>query len=443
MADFLTRLVQRTSGRAPVIKPLVRSSYGSSLQVHETVDEFKETVSFDEIGTPASSDTPRPVSNTVLTAGRENTESVRPLARSENDNQLVEPPITSPVSRQPSGRDAIRNSKQVSAESKTAPSRDINSKRRKTIPGRKITNRQIADDVTPPMSQKNINAAGNVIQRKSIGKAPELGNVKIPQKTALSHAAREDTLTPPSRQNISARKDLSESITRTKQAISPKGERAAVNLKSTEKAVGRRQIPAEAAPSVPRHNILISDASVQSKSVGNIPGHETTTSRQPSVLARTEDELKTTSKSITTVRETKSDKEMTNRQMTAPSMPTMASPGDSSIAGESVRGLSPDLVISRREESAKPGLQGNHGEQQSTVENLVKYTPDISPARTVERALPRNESPPSPDIHVTIGRVEIRAVQQPERKAKRIPSAPRKPVVSLDAYLKGRNEEKR
>src|SRR4030042_413345 len=110
--------------------------------------------------------------------------------------------------------------------------------------------------------------------------------VKIPQKPPLSHAAREDTLPPPSRQNISARKDLSESITRTKQAISPKGERAAVNLKSTEKAVGRRQIPAEAGPSVPRPNILISDASVQSKSVGNIPGHETTTSRQPGVLAR-------------------------------------------------------------------------------------------------------------------------------------------------------------
>jgi len=63
--------------------------------------------------------------------------------------------------------------------------------------------------------------------------------------------------------------------------------------------------------------------------------------------------------------------------------------------------------------------------------------------RMEERSVSRQEGTPATNIRVTIGRVEIKAVPQPERQIQRAPAAPRGPVVTLDAYLEGRDEEGR
>ena len=443
MTDFLTRLVQRTSGRASVIKPVVRSSYGSLLHVNETVGEFEETVTFEGIGTPASTDARHTVRNNLLTTGKENTETSQPFVNSEIDNLLVKSPVAGLVSQRQSGSQIRRDSEQVASEGKAVTSADRNIQERKDVSAKKVAKRQTNADAALPVPQRNLRAPGDSVQRKSIGNTLETGTIKARQPSASGHAIREDRATPPSRQNIGITRDVSKSSNRTKQAVSPQSERAAINLRTAEKAAGRQQTNAGAAPPVPQRNLPIAGKSVPRKPVGNIPEHETIVSRQPGIFARAQDRLKTTSPGDMIERETKSNNEATNRQMTTASIPAAVSPGNSHITYDSVRGLSQDMVISSREESAKPGRQGNQSAQQFTVENIVKYAPDRLPGRTAERALPRNESPPSPDIRVTIGRVEIRAVQQPERQAKRLPSAPRKPAVSLDAYLKGRNEEKR
>jgi len=442
MTDFLTRLVQRTSGRASVIKPVVRSSYGSSLHVNETVGEFEETVTFEGIGTPALTDTRRTVRNDLLTTGKENTKASQPFVNSEIDDLLVKSPVAGPVSQRQSGKQTGRNSEQVAGEGKAVTSVDRNSQGKKSASSRKLMNRQTSADAAPPMPQRNLRTPGDSVQRKSIGNILEPRTIGTQQPGALGHAIREDRATPSSRQNIGGRRDVSDSISRTKEAMLPQSERAAINLRSTEKAAGRQRTTA-GAPPVPQRNLPIAGESLPRKPVGNIPGHETIVSRQPGIFARAEDRLITTSPGDVIEREAKSYNEANNRQITPASIPAAVSPGNSNITYDSVRGLWPDLVISGRGESAKPGRQGNQSAQQFTVENIVKYAPDRLPGRTAERALPRNESPPSPDIRVTIGRVEIRAVQPPERQAKRLPSAPRKPAVSLDAYLKGRNEEKR
>ncbi len=77
--------------------------------------------------------------------------------------------------------------------------------------------------------------------------------------------------------------------------------------------------------------------------------------------------------------------------------------------------------------------------------NLVwRYKPEVTlrqnqrmaPGRAEERSSFGQEAPPSMNIRVTIGRVEIKAVPPPERQIQRTPSVPKGPAVSLDAYLK-------
>jgi hypothetical protein len=45
-------------------------------------------------------------------------------------------------------------------------------------------------------------------------------------------------------------------------------------------------------------------------------------------------------------------------------------------------------------------------------------------------------------VHISIGRIEVRAVTPPAQPAARTPPAPR-PKLSLDEYLRQRNEGKR
>jgi len=49
---------------------------------------------------------------------------------------------------------------------------------------------------------------------------------------------------------------------------------------------------------------------------------------------------------------------------------------------------------------------------------------------------PRRQPAEAPAIHVTIGRVEIRATVAPGQEKKRAPKAP---ALGLDAYLRQRN----
>ena len=54
---------------------------------------------------------------------------------------------------------------------------------------------------------------------------------------------------------------------------------------------------------------------------------------------------------------------------------------------------------------------------------------------------PRGTPPtrPTPTIHVTIGRIEVRATPPPAQHAKKPNSAP--PVMTLDDYLRQRSKE--
>lgn len=71
--------------------------------------------------------------------------------------------------------------------------------------------------------------------------------------------------------------------------------------------------------------------------------------------------------------------------------------------------------------------------------------PSSFPGRTErsDNVRPRSSArtpPPEPSVHVTIGRIEVRAVMQPSPPAKTNP--PPRPKLSLDDYLKQRDEVK-
>jgi hypothetical protein len=68
-------------------------------------------------------------------------------------------------------------------------------------------------------------------------------------------------------------------------------------------------------------------------------------------------------------------------------------------------------------------------------------------AAQVRRPVPLASDPPEagfqvPTVHISVGRIEVRAVSQPAQPPARTPSTPR-PKLSLDEYLRQRNEGKR
>ena len=100
-------------------------------------------------------------------------------------------------------------------------------------------------------------------------------------------------------------------------------------------------------------------------------------------------------------------------------------------------------AMAERPGPAETGRQMNIVRQPDAAEIVTGYMPDSLPGRNLERDIARKADGLSQNIRVTIGRVEIQAVQEQERRASRPVSGSRKPAISLDAYLKARNEEKR
>ncbi len=423
MADFLTRLIQRASGRAPVIRPVVRSSYGASLQVNESVGEFEETVTFEGTGAPASTNARSTVRNNLLSTGSNKAQVSQPLANSEIENIPVKSPVAGPVSRQQSGKKTGRNFQRVTGEGISVTSADSNNQEGKSTSGRKVSNRHTIPDASPPVPQKNLHVAGSVVQRKSMGKTPELGTAGKPEQSTLGRAIPENKATPSSSQNIIGERDISDSSKRMKQVASPQDTREVVTQKNIEKTAGRPRMTTDAAPPVPPRNLRVAGVTFQRKPTGDIPGNETIVSRQPGVLTRAEERI--------------------IAPMTTAGTEATAPQRDSRLVMDRVQAPSQNMVIMEREESTITSRQEYPGRWQSEAENVAKFAPDNLSGRHAERSSFGNENPPSTNIRVTIGRVEIRAVQPPERQAARPASASRKPAVTLDAYLKARNEEKR
>jgi hypothetical protein len=95
------------------------------------------------------------------------------------------------------------------------------------------------------------------------------------------------------------------------------------------------------------------------------------------------------------------------------------------------------------------------GAEKAARQNLVNhpYQPEQAalrpnvktwPAQSGERASLRNDITPTTNIRVTIGRVEIKAINPPPPQTNQTKdiAKPKEPAVSLAAYLKGRDEER-
>jgi hypothetical protein len=95
---------------------------------------------------------------------------------------------------------------------------------------------------------------------------------------------------------------------------------------------------------------------------------------------------------------------------------------------EATQLISPDISLRERDFPRKLETEGP-AEPTRQVNLARQYRPE--------------EASPSMNIRVTIGRVEIKAVQQSEPEIQRTPSVPVAPAISLDAYLKSRDEEAR
>jgi len=81
------------------------------------------------------------------------------------------------------------------------------------------------------------------------------------------------------------------------------------------------------------------------------------------------------------------------------------------------------LINSQTEQGASSRIEQNG--RVHAVDNRVSSTPSLP-----------NNNPPTPTIQITIGRVEVRAVQQTPPTRPR-PATPAAPTLSLEAYLRG------
>jgi hypothetical protein len=327
MDDYLSRLIQRTSGQTPAIKPLVRSTYSAIQRVNQSTSEFKEQVTLNEESStvPAAIQPPEKSRTGPL-------EGTPKPALVEKHNETIK--SNPPDKRLSTG---IRREQ-------AAPFQDS----RKTNDNNIVVshNRIITpDDMKETQSEKEAQT-GERISGKS------------PSKLDLEPEANMKSGPPGSPKR--------------------KGERVSSPLIIEKKA-----------------------------------GDRVASSLQPEVEpVRNEME--------------------TSRQNTSPDR-------------HPERLISPD-----------PGFIGDRKEMVVTEpvqdRNLVKkYRPEARISNWNERMNPEigresvstRQEPAETNIKVTIGRVEIKAVRQPERQIPRAPSIQRKPVISLDAYLEGRNEEGR
>ena len=157
------------------------------------------------------------------------------------------------------------------------------------------------------------------------------------------------------------------------------------------------------------------------------------------------------------VRRVRAATEKSERQITGERLVFRERPVEMVVSPENRRG--PDV---ERRIPVIESTEISPPEIMETVEERRLISPDVKlPARDFPRRLeteipgepwrPVNlarrqrieETSPSVNVRVSIGRVEIKAVQEPEPRIQRVPSVPVGPVVSLDDYLKSRDEEGR
>lgn len=101
---------------------------------------------------------------------------------------------------------------------------------------------------------------------------------------------------------------------------------------------------------------------------------------------------------------------------------------------------SPILVRQQKSQSetiAEQALRPKAGRTSPGKSPGVRFASQIQ--RPVERSSPNESGVEWPIARVTIGRIEVRAVAPPPAPLRK-PNAPRKPTLTLDAYLKTRNE---
>ncbi len=326
MADYLERLIRRTSGQMPVIRPLVRSVYSALRPVNESVSEFEETVTFHEETGPSSGNSKASVLPTIEAS--DNSEAPPPTNNRGKigHNETREKTIGSEISRQPFLR---------STRVEHTPE-----------PG-KVTTRKL-----------------NAVQETTVEKVHGESHTVTGAAAGVS-SGRETT--------VNSRTDTIDTLKTTRP-----GDETPVHTKLNSA------------------ELVIHEETVNRRTEHTVG---------PEFVGEQRFEIPET--------------------------------------GENPRASTDDNTQrSEREEKVPAGEK-----------NLVKkYIPETRPAGTYERPTPGSVSETVParqelsrpnNIKVTIGRVEIKAIKQPERLRWQTPSLPKRPAVTLDAYLKERGEESR
>lgn len=279
-------------------------------------------------------------------------------------------------------------------------------------------------------------------------------------------------------QQARQRTDRQSSRRSSEDKAAPASKRNTENATTSSQRSVNRQKAAHAAPAISQRTSHTGNNIIQRKSISNTLVSEKIGLRQQGVFAQAEGRPTTTAHSNMIGEKGISNKEAPRRRMTTVAATPAVSHRNLNVSGDSMpketrrdavqaeaiqnnfetqagkpavpresdlsaKSLSQNLVTLEREESVESNRRKNPGRQQFTAENVIKHAPDRSLERTAERVAFESESTPSTNIRVTIGRVEIRAIQPPERQAIRTPAVPKGPAVSLDTYLNGRDKEKR
>jgi hypothetical protein len=472
-----------------VIKPVVRPSYGVLPQINESADGFQETVSFEEVNTYTPPSPLRTGRNTPVNAEKLDVGVKTSIVNPENNKSPVTSPTEKIVSRRRPVRQSIRQPDRFSGENRVSAPAVDNNNRGVYISGRKAVNQHVAGEKSnrsESISGKKVmkqHAAGETsevakkispisnarIQTKSDKKNIQPEVIRPRLSSVFTDTVRKDLITRVSLPSSPKRTDVSDRNDRTRQTSSPqKGQEAIVRTRDNNKIPSAQSEIAIPRPAIPQRNRGFPRNRVQGKSQVNIPESQTLVPEQPEVLVQTAGRVKSVYPDVSIKREKRTGKEGAYLKTAAAHTPMPVPLENSPSTSDVTPALSPDLVLLKNNEPLESNRQGYDVRQKSAAEAAViyeeplesnrqryavkqssaveaaaKFAPEKSPGRSIAEVTPGGEGAPPPNIRVTIGRVEIRAVQEPQRQAARPVSSPRKPAVSLDAYLKARNKEKR
>ncbi|MDY6795819.1 MAG: hypothetical protein SWK76_11190 [Actinomycetota bacterium] len=335
MSDYINRLIQRASGRMPVIEPALRSGYEAFPRVIETAAEFEEAIAFDN-----DAETHEPLTQATARVDTESSPiAVKPLTHETGDAREA-----GDKTRVAEGADALLH-----------PGRRWD----KPSPG------------SPGASDTAVLPGGDSTRIGAAAKpAPEVEKegfdvdlvVPVARKTPVRHVER---------------------IIRDGEMIDRYGE-----------TVDEPQ-PATA------NKINIIDEGPRYHDMKVTPAREISDTGQTDVV-----ELQRAEQPTRSIWKEESNLEPKTEEPPDTIQPASLVPGYMQEAGR------------RRDESLMPGGAG--------------FGDFIG-----------RDVPSSRNIQVTIGRVEIRAVREPEHRPQPAPAAPREPAVSLDVYLERRDGERR